>query len=116
MAGRRTSVVTRHGLSDGRKQYREESALTFRCPPRTSPDTDAVEIRADGVSATRLRDALLADPEARDRLGGGPVTPDGRLVLIAPLGDLPLARKITAALGVDWNRAEVRYGDEGFVG
>ncbi|MCX5380571.1 hypothetical protein [Streptomyces sp. NBC_00091] len=105
-----------HHIADViRKRYEQESVLTFRCLPRSSPETDAVEIQAPGVSATRLRDALLADPEARDRLGGGSVALDGRLILVAPLADLPLARKFTAALGVDWNKAEVRYGDEEFV-
>lgn len=97
------------------KQYRQESVLTFRCLPRSSPQTDAVEIQAAGVSAARLRDALLADPQARDGLGGGSVTLDGRLVLIAPLTDLALARKFTKDLGVDWNTVEMRYGDEEFV-
>ncbi|MFE9533586.1 hypothetical protein [Streptomyces sp. NPDC006691] len=97
------------------KQYHQESVLTFRCLPRTAPETDAVEIQAPGVSATRLHDALAGDPEARDELGGGSVTLDGRLVLVAPLADLPLARKFTASLGVDWNTAQVRYGDEEFV-
>lgn len=43
------------------------------------------------------------------------VTLDGRLILVAPLADLPVAQRFTAELGVDWNRAEVRYGDEEFV-
>ncbi|MEU3755111.1 hypothetical protein AB0H17_20435 [Streptomyces olivoreticuli] len=97
------------------KQYHQESVLTFRCLPRTSPETDAVEIQAPGVSATRLHDALLANPEARDDLGGGSVTLDKRLILVAPLADLPLAQKFTKALGVDWNKAELRYGHEEFV-
>ncbi|MGW2790473.1 hypothetical protein ACWC9H_11180 [Streptomyces sp. NPDC001251] len=97
------------------KQYHQESVLTFRCLARTSPETDSVEIQAPGVSATRLHDALVDNPEARDELGGGSVTLDGRLVLIAPLADLPLARKFTASLGADWNKAQVRYGDEEFV-
>ncbi|MFF5705128.1 hypothetical protein ACFY7H_21855 [Streptomyces sp. NPDC012794] len=105
-----------HHIADViRKQYRQESVLTFRCLPRTSPETDAVEIQAEGVSATRLHDALMADPVARVRLGGGSVALDGRLILIAPIADLTLARKFTARLGVDWNSAEVRYGDEEFV-
>ncbi|MFJ8311383.1 MULTISPECIES: hypothetical protein [unclassified Streptomyces] len=97
------------------KQYHQESVLTFRCLPRTSPETDAVEVQAPGVSATKLHDALLANPEARDELGGGSVTLDGRLVLIAPIADLPLAQKFTKTLGVDWNTAQVRYGNEEFV-
>ncbi|MFI8371612.1 hypothetical protein [Streptomyces sp. NPDC085466] len=97
------------------KQYRQEAVLTFRCLPRTAPETDAVEIQAPGVSAARLRDALLANPDARDRLGGGSVTLDGRLVLIAPLANLAMAKEFTSDLGVDWNTVEVRYGDEEFV-
>ncbi|MEV6734898.1 hypothetical protein [Streptomyces sp. NPDC051364] len=105
-----------HHIADVvRKQYHQESVLTFRCLPRTSPDTDAVEIQAPGVSAARLREALLANPEARERLGGGSVTLGGRLILITPIADLPLARRLTAELGVDWNTAKVRYGDEEFV-
>lgn len=106
----------RHIADVIRKEYRQESVLTFRCLPRNAPDTDAVEIEAPGVSPTRLHDVLLADPEARERLGGGSVTLGGRLILIAPLADLPLARKLTESLGVDWEDAEVRYGDEEFVG
>ncbi|MEW1638441.1 hypothetical protein AB0469_30840 [Streptomyces sp. NPDC093801] len=97
------------------KQYHQESVLTFRCLSRTSPQTDAVEVRASGVSPTRLREALAADPEARERLGGGSVTLGGRLILIAPVADLPLAQRFAAGLGVDWNKAEVHYGDEEFV-
>ncbi|MFE9401280.1 hypothetical protein ACFYNY_05845 [Streptomyces sp. NPDC006530] len=97
------------------KRYHQESVLTFRCLPRTSREVDAVEIRAAGVSARALHDILVADPEAREELGGGSVTLDGRLILVAPLGDLPLARKFTQSLGVDWRKAEVRYGDEEFV-
>ncbi|MFF7636266.1 hypothetical protein ACFZB9_24425 [Kitasatospora sp. NPDC008050] len=97
------------------KQYHQESVLTFRCLPQASSEADAVEIQVPGVNRTRLHDTLLADPEARDELGGGSVTLDGRLILIAPLADLPSAQKFTAELGVDWNKAELRYGDEEFV-
>ncbi|MGW7171565.1 hypothetical protein ACWGVR_34710 [Streptomyces xanthophaeus] len=105
----------RHIADVIRKEYRQESVLTFRCLPRSSPEADSVEVQAPGVSRTALHDALVADPAARDRLGGGSVTLDGRLVLVAPLADLDLARKFTARLGVDWNTAEVRYGDAEFV-
>ncbi|MEV6199742.1 hypothetical protein AB0M64_07185 [Streptomyces sp. NPDC051771] len=98
------------------KRYRQESVLTFRCLPRTDPETDAVRIQADGVTSTRLHDALLADPQARERLGGGSTTLDDQLILVAPLADLALARKFTKDLGVDWNTVETRYGDEEFVG
>ncbi|MEY9862002.1 hypothetical protein ABH935_007645 [Catenulispora sp. GAS73] len=97
------------------KQYHQESVLTFRCLPSTSPQTDAVEIQAPGVTVTHLHDALLAAPEARDTLEGGSVTLDGHLILIAPLTNLPLAQKFAKSLGVDWNAAVVRYGADEFV-
>lgn len=97
------------------KQYHQESVLTFRCLPANSPETDAAEIQAPGLTITRLHDALIADPEARDTLGGGSVTLDGRLILITPLADLPLAEKFATSLGVDWNTAEVRFGEDEFV-
>lgn len=97
------------------KEYDQEAVLTFRCLPRTSPETDAVEIEVPGVTPGDLRAALLADAEAREKLGGGSVTLDGRLILIAPVADLPLARRFTAALGADWDEAQVRYGDREFV-
>ncbi|MGW6392913.1 hypothetical protein ACWFR1_20915 [Streptomyces sp. NPDC055103] len=97
------------------KEYDQEAVLTFRCLPRTSPETDAVEIEVPGVTPGDLRAALLVDPEAREKLGGGSVTLEGRLILVAPVADLPLARRFTATLGADWNEAEVRYGDREFV-
>ncbi|MFD8639464.1 hypothetical protein ACFV14_04045 [Streptomyces zaomyceticus] len=98
------------------EQYGQEAVLTFRCLPRTSPETDAVEIEVPGVRVGGLREALVADPEARERLGGGSVTLDGTLVLVAPVADLSLARGFTASLGADWGEARVRYGDREFVG
>ncbi|MFJ4434888.1 hypothetical protein [Streptomyces sp. NPDC088923] len=97
------------------KQYRQESVLTFRCLPRHAPETDAVRIEAPDVSAAELREALRAHPGAREELGGGSVTEDGHLVLVSPLEELPLARQFTKDLGVDWNTAEVRYGEREFV-
>ncbi|WP_426404778.1 hypothetical protein ACN9M0_33940 [Streptomyces sp. R-07] len=97
------------------KQYLQEAVLTFRCLPRAAPETDAVEIEVPGVGVSSLREALVADPEARDKLGGGSVTLDGRLVLVARVDDLPLVRRFTTALGADWDQAQVRYGDREFV-
>ncbi|WP_431034906.1 hypothetical protein ACQYWQ_13965 [Streptomyces sp. P6-2-1] len=97
------------------KQYHQESVLTFRCLPRHAPATDAVRIEAPDVSAAALREALGANPEAREELGGGSVTEDGHLVLVSPLEELPLARKFTKDLGIDWNTTEVRYGAREFV-
>ncbi|MFI9743392.1 hypothetical protein [Streptomyces sp. NPDC052494] len=97
------------------KRYDQESVLTFRCLPRTSPETDAVEIEVPGVTPGDLRAALLLDPEAREKLGGASATLDGRLILVAPVAELPLARKFTTDLGADWNEAQLRYGEREFV-
>ncbi|MER7953052.1 hypothetical protein ABTY59_37305 [Streptomyces sp. NPDC096079] len=97
------------------KRYDQEAVLTFRCLPRNSPETDAVEVEVPGVRAGAVRAALVADPEAREKLGGGSVTLDGRLVLVAPVEDLSPVRRFIAALGADWGRATVRYGDREFV-
>jgi len=105
----------RHIAAIVAKRYHQESVLTFRCLPAAAPETDAVEIQAPGVTVAHLHDALLADPEARDTLEGGSVTLDGRLILIAPLANLPLAQKFAKSLGVDWSTAEVRYGADEFV-
>ncbi|WP_232247246.1 hypothetical protein [Kitasatospora azatica] len=113
----RVSADGLHHIADLiRKQYHQESVLTFRFLPTTAPDANAVEIEAPGVTSQRLHDALLADPVARDELGGGSVAQDGRLILIAPVADLPLTQHLLAALGVDWTAATVRYGAEEFVG
>lgn len=97
------------------KQYHQESVLTFRYLPRTAAGTNAVDIEAPGVDSRRLHDALVADPAVRDELGGGSVTLGGRLILVAPLKDLALARTFATRLGVDWKKARVRYGAEEFV-
>ncbi|ANZ16290.1 hypothetical protein SNOUR_14945 [Streptomyces noursei ATCC 11455] len=92
------------------KQYHQESVLTFRYLPRTALDANAVDIEALGVDARCLHHALVADPVARDRLGGGSVTTGGRLILLVPCVDLALARKFVAGLGIDWSTVRVRYG------
>lgn len=97
------------------EEYDQEAVLTFRCLPRTSPETDAVEIEVPGVGASRLSEALVADPGAREKLGGGSVTLDGRLVLVAEVADLDLARTFAVSLGADWNEARLHYGDREFV-
>ena len=69
-----------------------------------------------GLDAQRLRDGLLADAEARERLFGGSVTLDGRLVLIAGLEDLELVKRFVSDIGGDFGAATVRSGHREFVG
>jgi hypothetical protein len=68
-----------------------------------------------GISAQQLRDGLLADRAATERLFGGSVTLDGRLVLIASLADVEVAKSLIAEIGGDAGAATIREGHEEFV-
>jgi hypothetical protein len=114
---RRVSPAGLHHIADVvRKTYHQESVLTFEYLPKASPRAGAVEIEVPGVDVRRLHDALVADPDARARLGGGSVTTAGRLILVAARSDLGLARRLVSELGGTWSSAAVRYGAEEFVG
>jgi hypothetical protein len=106
----------RHIADVVRKTYHQESVLTFEYLPKASPRAGAVEIEVPGVDVRRLHDALVADPDARTRLGGGSVTMPGRLILVAARSDLGLARRLVSEIGGTWSSAAVRYGAEAFVG
>jgi hypothetical protein len=106
-----------HDIADRiRRRFDQESVLTFDFPERPWDPVDAVQIEVPGVDAQRLRDGLLADREAAERLFGGSVTLDGRLVLVAGLGDVDVARDFIAEIGGDLAAATFRPGDEEFVG
>jgi hypothetical protein len=76
----------------------------------------------------RLSDPLLAfghkverivehgSGEPRERLFGGSVTLDGRLVLIAGLEDVELVRRFVTEIGGDFGAATIRSGHREFVG
>lgn len=98
-----------------RKRYHQESVLTFERLPRRSSRVDAIEVVVPGVKVKDVHDLLLADPVLRDRLGGGSVTLNNRLIQIAGVGDLPLVRQFVTKLGANWKKATVRYGAWEFV-
>ena len=112
--------VTRRELHDiaerVRQRFDQESVLTFDYPERPWDPVDGVEVEVPGLDAQRLRDGLLADAEARERLFGGSVTLDGRLVLIAGLEDLDLVKRFVTDIGGDFGAATVRPGQREFVG
>lgn len=113
----RMSPAGLHHIADVvRKTYHQESVLTFEFLPKAASRADAVEIEIPGTDVRRLHDGLVADSDARVRLGGGSVTTTGRLILIAARGDLGLARRLLTEIGGIWSSATVRYGDEEFVG
>ena len=99
-----------------RRRFGQQSVLTFDYPERRSDPVDAVEVEVPGVSAQRLRDGFLADAQARERLLGGSVTLDGRLILIAGLEDLDLVERFVTDIGGDFEDATIRPGRREFVG
>jgi hypothetical protein len=113
----RVSVGGLHDIAERiRVRFSQESVLTFDYPERPWDAVDGVELQVPGVDARDLRDGLLADQEARERLFGGSVTLDGRLVLIAALEDLELAQRFGGSIGGDVSAARIRFGQREFVG
>jgi hypothetical protein len=99
-----------------RRRFGQQSVLTFDYPERPWHPVDAVEVEVPGLDAQSLRDGLLADAEARERLFGGSVTLDGRLLLIAGLEDLELVERFVTDIGGDFDAAAIRPGRREFVG
>lgn len=112
-----TSAQLRDIAETVRKQYRQESVLTFEYLPADASGADALIAEVPGFDVQRLHDALLADSEARDTLYGGSVTVrGGKLVLVASRADEGVVRDFVGRLGGDWSQAEVHYGAREFVG
>lgn len=99
-----------------RRRFGQQSVLTFDYPERPWHPVDAVEVEVPGLDAQSLRDGLLADAEVRERLFGGSVTLDGRLLLIAGLEDLELVERFVTDIGGDFDTATIRPGRREFVG
>ncbi|MEV6609190.1 hypothetical protein [Kutzneria sp. NPDC051319] len=103
-----------HIASVIRKQYQQESVLTFQYLPQ--PGADSVEVEVPGVTVQQLFNGLAADPVLREELGGGSVTADGgRLALIADKSELASIREFVGVLGANWSKATVAYGHLEFV-
>jgi hypothetical protein len=105
----------RHTASTISKQFRQESVLTFRFLPANSPEVDAVQVEVEGITAQQVRQGLLDDAVAREKLGGGSVTLRNKAILIAGVDDLPTVRAFVANVGGDWRKAKVRKGTWEFV-
>jgi hypothetical protein len=105
-----------HTIADTvRSRFGQESVLTFDYLPPGDEEVNAVELEVPGVTAQALRDGLLADQSARERLFGGSVTLDGHLLLVADLADAQLARAFAERIGGDPRREVTRYGEREFV-
>ncbi|ANZ34955.1 hypothetical protein BBK82_01580 [Lentzea guizhouensis] len=106
----------RHTAATISKRFSQESVLTFRFLPASSPEVDAVQVEVHGVTAQQVRTGLLNDAVAREKLGGGSVTLQNKAILIADVNDLPTVRAFVTTIGGDMSRAKVRKGTWEFVG
>jgi hypothetical protein len=105
-----------HAIADRvRRRFLQQSVLTFDHLDRADREVDAILLEVPGVTAQALRDGLLADADAQERLFGGSVTLDGRLLLVAALEDAGLAREFAQRIGGDLARARTSYGEREFV-
>ncbi|WP_170264165.1 hypothetical protein [Nocardia uniformis] len=100
---------------DLKVRYNQEAVLGIEFLPADHERADGFLVRVPGIDLTRLHDALMADPVARERLGGGSITEDGTLILVADRADLDVARTFVQGLGAQWDPAAVRYGDRQLV-
>lgn len=100
---------------DIKVRYNQEAVLGIEFLPADHERADGFLVRVPGVDVTRLHDALMVDPSARDRLGGGSVTEDGTLILVADRADLGAVQSFVKGLGAQWDPSAVRYGDRQYV-
>lgn len=99
-----------------RRQFDQESVLTFDYLPPQTPGDNAILITVPNIDIGRLGDALAADPAARTRLRGGSVsTTDHTLSLVAGEGDREVARRLVGEVGGNWEVAAIADGRSEFV-
>lgn len=98
-----------------RRQYGQESVLTFEYLPAGDAEINAVAVEVPGVDRVRFHDALAADASAREALGGGSITEDGWLILIADIKDVSTAHRLVDAAGGRWQDASIQYGKRDFI-
>lgn len=98
-----------------RRQFDQESVLTFVYLPENGPDADAVRIEVPDVDVPRFHDELAEDPVARQRLVGGSVTESRTLILVADVADRALALELAMESGGATREATMEYGRRDFV-
>jgi hypothetical protein len=96
-------------------QFGQESVLTFTYLPDDAPSADSFIAEVPGVDVQRFYDALAADPDARTRLGGGSISENGALVLVADDADAEVAKRVVARSGGALDMSSVRHGSNKFV-
>lgn len=99
-----------------RRQFDQESALSFDYLPEHAAQQNAIIITVPDVDIERLVTALAADLTARTRLRGGSVTAtDHTLILVVGNDDRDVARRLVSAAGGNWQAAGTAYGRSEFA-
>ena len=96
-------------------QFHQESVLVFAASPTDDPHAGSFVARVPGIDLRRFHDALAADPTARSHLGGGSITDDGTLVLVATAKDSALAERVVSRAGGYLDVSTVQRGESNFV-
>jgi hypothetical protein len=93
-----------------RRQFHQQTVLTFDYLPQRAPGADSILVTAPGVDGASFRDALAADSAAHTLLPAGSVTTDQTLILVAGVGDLETAHRLVSEAGGNWDTATIAYG------
>jgi hypothetical protein len=105
-----------HTIADTvRARFHQQSVLTFDRLPANSDEVDSLLLDVPHVTAAALRQGLRDDAQARERLVGGSVTQDERLLLVASFGDGEFARAFAKKIGGNLKRAKTTFGKREFV-
>jgi hypothetical protein len=97
------------------EQFHQESVLVFTDSPGDDPNAGSFVAHVPGIDVQRFHDALAGDPAARSQLGGGSITDDGTLVLVASAKDTALAERVVSRAGGQLDMSTVQRGEENFV-
>lgn len=96
-------------------QFHQESVLVFMKSPTNDPSAGSFVAHVPGIDVQRFHDAQVADPMARSALGGGSITDDGVLVLVAASKDTALADRVVMRAGGHLDMSTVQRGESAFV-
>jgi hypothetical protein len=96
-------------------QFHQKSVLVFVDSLNNDPEAGSFVAHVPGIDVRRFHDALAADPLARGQLGGGSITDEGVLVLVASTEDTALAERVVTRAGGRLEVSTIQRGESAFV-
>jgi hypothetical protein len=99
-----------------RRQFHQQEVLTFEYLPPEAPGADSEILEIHNVDIKRFSAVFNADPVARAHLGGGSITLDHVLLLVALRADDHLARGVAGESSQGKPQITVLYGKRQLVG